>query len=418
MFLDEVAIYVKGGNGGNGIVSFRREKYVPLGGPAGGDGGRGGDVYLVVDRKLTALSRFERKRRFCAEDGKNGGSFNKTGADGSDVFVEVPPGTVVRDEKTGALIADLTQPNQQALVAHGGRGGRGNARFKSSTNQAPRMAEKGEPGEERWLSLELKLIADVGIVGVPNAGKSTLLSVISAARPKIAPYPFTTLTPNLGVVYLGDMEMVFADIPGLVEGAHKGIGLGHDFLRHIQRTRVLVHLLDGAGEDPIGDFVQISSELALFDPALLEKPQIVVLNKIDLPQAQGRRADVEATITERGHRFFSISAATHEGVDGLVKAVAQTLAELPLPSPPDEIPTFRLEDDGGVFEIVREGSAFRVVGKRIERAAAMTYWEYDEAVMRFQRILEAMGITEALREAGIAPGDTVFIGDHELEWTE
>jgi GTP-binding protein len=418
MFLDEVTIYVKGGDGGNGIVAFRREKYVPLGGPAGGDGGKGGDIYLVVNAKLTTLSRFERKRQFRAESGKSGGNFNKTGANGPDLSIDVPPGTIVRDEGTGVLMADLTQPGQKALIARGGRGGRGNARFKSPTNQAPRMAEKGAPGEERWLLLELKLLADVGIVGVPNAGKSTLLSVISAARPKIAPYPFTTLSPNLGVVYLGDMEMVFADIPGLVEGAHMGIGLGHDFLRHIQRTRVLVHLLDGAGEDPIGDFVQITSELALFDPDLLEKPQLVVLNKMDLPQAQERWPTVAAEIERYGHRTFAISAATHEGVDDLVKTVAQTLVELPPPPPLEEIPTFRLEEDEEAFEIVREGQALRVVGKRIEQAAAMTYWEYEEAVMRFQRILEALGITDALREAGIEPGDTVFIGDHELEWME
>ncbi len=418
MFLDEVTVYVKGGDGGKGIVAFRREKYVPLGGPAGGDGGKGGDVCLVVNPKLTTLSRFERQRRFCAENGRSGGSFNKTGANGQDLFIDVPPGTIVRDEETGALIADLTQPGLQAVVARGGRGGRGNARFKSSTNQAPRMAEKGAPGEERWLFLELKLLADVGIVGVPNAGKSTFLSVVSAAKPKIAPYPFTTLTPSLGVVYLGDMEMVFADIPGLIEGAHMGIGLGHDFLRHIQRTRVLVHLLDGAGGDPMGDFVQITSELALFDPDLLDKPQLVALNKMDLPQAQEHWPTVEAEIKGHGHRVFAISAVTREGIDDLVKTVAQTLAELPPPPPGEEIPTFRLEGDEEAFEIVREGETFRVAGKRIEQAAAMTYWEYEEAVMRFQRILEALGITDALREAGVEPGDTVFIGEHELEWME
>lgn len=418
MFLDEVKIYIKSGDGGNGIVAFRREKYVPLGGPAGGDGGKGGDVYLVVNPKLTTLSRFKRQRHFRAENGKSGGNFDKTGANGSDLFVDVSPGTVVRDEETGVIMADLTHPGQKVLVGQGGRGGRGNTRFKSSTNQAPRMAEKGEPGEERWLLLELKLLADVGIVGVPNSGKSTLLSVISAAKPKIASYPFTTLSPNLGVVYLGGMEMVFADIPGLVEGAHKGIGLGHDFLRHIQRTRILVHLLDGAGEDPIGDFVQTTSELALFDPDLLEKPQLIALNKIDLPQAQERWPAVEAEIKRHGYRVFAISAVTQTGVDDLVKIIGQTLAELPPPPLPEEIPTFTLEEDEGSFEIVKKGDAFHVVGKRIERSAAMTYWEYEEAVMRFQRILEALGITKALREAGISPGDTVFIGNHELEWTE
>ncbi|HEC23505.1 MAG TPA: GTPase ObgE [Chloroflexi bacterium] len=418
MFLDEVKIYVKGGDGGAGIVAFRREKYVPFGGPAGGDGGKGGDVVLVVNPRLSTLSHFEHKRHFKAPSGRPGGNFNKTGASGEDLIVEVPPGTVVRDAETGELIADLTEPGQRVVVARGGRGGRGNARFKSSTNQAPRMAEKGEPGEERWLKLELKLLADVGIVGVPNAGKSTLLSVVSSARPKIAPYPFTTLTPNLGVVRLDDRDIVLADIPGLVEGAHAGVGLGHSFLRHIQRTRLLIHLLDGGGEDPIGDFVQINAELALYDEALARKPQIVALNKIDLPQAQERWPAVRAFVEERGLPVMAISAVTRQGVQELINRVAEMLDQLPEPEPVVEVPVFRPEEDEEAFQIVREGDAFRVIGKRIERAAAMTYWEYDEAVMRFQRILSALGVTDALREAGVAPGDTVLIGDYELEWAE
>lgn len=418
MFLDEATIQVKSGNGGPGVVRFRREKYVPFGGPAGGDGGKGGDIVLVVSLHLNTLYRFQHQTAFKAPAGEPGGSSNRTGASGKDLEIEVPPGTVVRDAKTDEVLADLTEPGQRAIVAHGGRGGRGNSRFKSSTNQAPRMAEKGEPGEERLLKLELKLIADVGIVGVPNAGKSTLLSVVTAARPKIAAYPFTTLSPNLGVALVGNREIVLADIPGLVEGAHQGIGLGHSFLRHIQRTRLLVHLLDGAGEDPVGDFVQINTELALFDPDLAEKPQIVALNKMDLPQAQDQWARVKSFVEARGFQILSLSGATQRGVQEIMNLVAQTLSELPAPEPTVEIPVFRPEQDDDEFRIVRENEAFRVIGKRIERAASMTYWEYDEALGRFHRILTALGIADALREAGIQPGDTVLIGDYELEWSD
>lgn len=418
MFLDEVKIYVKGGDGGAGMVAFRREKYVPFGGPAGGDGGRGGDVVLVVQPHLNTLSSFEDRVHFRAARGRDGGPSNRTGASGADAEIEVPPGTVVRDAATGSLIADLTEPGQRVVVARGGRGGRGNTRFKSSTNQAPRVAEKGEPGEERWLKLELKLIADVGIVGVPNAGKSTLLSVVSAARPKIADYPFTTLTPNLGVALVGDREIVLADIPGLVEGAHRGVGLGHSFLRHIQRTRLLIHLLDGAGPDPLGDFVQINSELALYDADLARRPQIVALNKIDLPEAQNRWPEVEAAITAHGYPVVAISGVTHQGVRDLLSRAVQMLDALPALEPAADVPVFRPEETDDRFEITREGGAFRVTGRRIERAAAMTYWEFDEAVARFQRILEALGVADALRQAGIKNGDTVIIGSTELEWTD
>lgn len=419
MFLDEARIYVKGGDGGDGMVAFRREKYVPYGGPAGGDGGRGGDVVLVVNPRLNTLTIFEGNRQFKAAAGGNGGSFNKTGASADDLFVEVPPGTIVRFAETGELLADLTGEQQKVVAARGGRGGRGNARFKTSTNQAPRMAEKGEPGQEYWLTLELKLIADVGLVGVPNAGKSTLLSVVSAAKPKIAAYPFTTITPNLGVVRLDDHELVFADIPGLIEGAHAGIGLGHSFLRHVQRTRLLIHLLDGAGDDPIGDFVQINSELALFDPDLGKKPQIVVLNKMDLPQTQGRWPQVRAAIESHGFPVMAISAVTRQSVQELMYKVLEVYQALPEELPVEEVPVFSPGEDEDVFEISRlDGNVYQVSGKRIERAAAQTYWEYDEAVMRFQRILSALGITEALREAGVKTGDTVLIGAYELEWSE
>lgn len=417
MFFDEGKIQVKGGDGGDGMIAFRREKYVPHGGPAGGDGGKGGDVVLEIAPRLNTLVSFQRRRHFVAGSGGHGGNFNKTGKSGEDLVVEVPPGTIVRDAETGMPLADLTEPGQRIVVARGGRGGRGNARFKSSTNQAPRLAERGEPGEERWLKLELKLIADVGIVGVPNAGKSTFLSVVSAAKPKIAAYPFTTLQPNLGVVVLDYKEVVLADLPGLVEGAHAGVGLGHSFLRHVQRTPVLIHLLDGAGENPLGDFVQINSELALFDPDLGDKPQIVALNKMDLPVAQERWPDVKREIEKLGYEVFSISAVKKDGVNELVGRAATLLKELPPAPAAVEVPIFEPDDDEH-FEVARDVDGWRVKGRDIERAVAMTYWEYDEAVIRFQRILEAMGVRQALEEAGVEVGDTVYIGDHELEWAE
>jgi GTP-binding protein len=421
--IDQVKIYVRSGNGGDGVVAFRREKYVPHGGPSGGDGGRGGDVIVRVNPKLNTLSFYSRQVHFRAAHGERGGSATKTGASAPALILDVPPGTTVRDAETGALIADLVQPGASVVVAKGGRGGRGNARFASANNQAPRFAEKGEPGEERWIILELKLIADVGIVGVPNAGKSTLLSVVSNARPKIADYPFTTLEPNLGTVTLDDADLVFADIPGLIEGAHMGVGLGHSFLRHIQRTRLLIHLLNGDSADPVADYNQINAELALYDENLVKKPQIVVLNKIDLPHVRARWAQIEAALRARGVvEPMAISAAAHQGVDGLVKRVFAEIAALPEPIPaPDAVPIYDLpsaeEDVPFTIEKIGEGE-YRVLGKRIERAADMTYWDYDEAILRFQRILDALGVTEALKQAGVEEGDTVHIGSHELEWSD
>ena len=333
--------------------------------------------------------------------------------------IPVPPGTVVRDAASGELLGDLTENGQQLVVARGGRGGRGNARFANSRQQAPRIAEKGAPGEERKLKLELKLIADLGIVGVPNAGKSTFLASVTSARPKIAPYPFTTLQPNLGVADLGDKTLVLADIPGLIEGAHLGIGLGFDFLRHIQRTRVLIHLLDGTGSDPLADFSQINSELALFDENLASKPQIVALNKIDLPDVQARWPALQAELKRRGYEAMTISALAHTNTRELLFRAAQVLAEAPPPEPADAIPVYRPPDAGPDFTITREADgAWRVSGAKIERAAKMTYWEYDEAVQRFQRILEVIGIRQALAGAGIQEGDTVLIGEYVLEWSD
>jgi GTP-binding protein len=421
MFFDEAKIYAKAGDGGNGLSHMRQEKFVSRGGPDGGDGGRGGNVILVATPNINTLISFSRKHQFTAPNGGKGGSSGKTGASGEDMRIDVPLGTIVRDTKTGEILADLVQPGQEVIIAKGGRGGRGNIGRATPTNQAPRLAEKGEPGHERTVQLELRLIADVGIVGVPNAGKSTLLSVVSNAKPKIAPYPFTTLEPNLGVVVVGNRDMVVADIPGLVEGAHAGVGLGHAFLRHVQRTRVLIHLLDGGGDNPLADFNQINAELALFDEKLAQKPQIVVLNKMDLDSAQEKWAAIEAALHERHYETMSISAATQLNTQELMNRVAAILAELP-PADPEvftDTPVYGLTKDEGAFTISRDDSgAYHVHGERIERAAAMTYWELDESTERFQRILEAIGITAALEEAGVEAGDTVYIGDHELEWGE
>lgn len=418
MFFDQAKVYVKGGDGGNGVVAFRREKFVPRGGPSGGNGGRGGHVVFYVDPGLNTLSSFQHQVHYRAERGTHGSGANKTGAMGADLRVPVPPGTVVREAGTGKLVADLTRAGQQAVVARGGRGGRGNAVFKSARNKAPRLAEKGEPGEERRLELELKLVADVGIIGVPNAGKSTLLSVVSAAKPKIADYPFTTVTPNLGVAEIHHRTMVLADIPGLMEGAHEGIGLGLEFLRHIERTRVLVHLLNGDSPDPLGDFEAINQELLLFNPKLAEKPQIVALNKMDLPQAREQWPAVEAAMAGRGLPALAISAATGENVQELLARVQQMLDALPAEElPEEELPEITPELDEKNFAVEQlEPNLWLVTGTEIERAARMTNWDYYEATMRFQRILRALGITDALRQAGVEEGDTVRVADVELIW--
>ncbi|MCL4875606.1 MAG: GTPase ObgE [Anaerolineae bacterium] len=420
-FVDEAKIYVQSGKGGDGMVTFRREKYVPRGGPSGGDGGKGGDVIFVANPKINTLYQFNHKARFLAEKGRPGGSSNKTGASGRDMVIEVPLGTIIRDAETGKVYADLSTPEQRIVLLTGGRGGRGNARFATSRNQAPNMAEKGEPGQELWLKLELKLLADVGLVGMPNVGKSTLLSVISNARPKIADYPFTTLSPNLGVVTMEYRDFVAADIPGLIEGASQGAGLGHAFLRHIQRTRLLVHLVDGTAKNPVADFNQINAELSIFDERLKERPQIVVVNKLDLPEAQEQWPALEQKFTALGYEVLGISAATQQNTRKLVQRMFQKLDELPdrvQVLEESEVPTYEISEDV-VFHVEKlEDGLFRVTGKQIERAVKMTYWELDEAVARFQRILETLGISEALEKQGVRVGDTVIIGDTELEWGE
>jgi GTP-binding protein len=419
MFIDEVSVHVISGKGGDGVVHFRREKYVPFGGPDGGDGGRGGDVVLEVQPTLNTLSAFQHHKVFRAEDGAKGGGNNKTGRSGQDLIIAIPPGTVVYDEDRGETLGDLVEAGQRLVVCEGGRGGRGNARFATSRNQAPRIAERGEPAQERNLRMELKLIADVGIIGAPNAGKSTLLAAVTNAKPKIAPYPFTTLEPNLGVAVLDDeTSLVLADIPGLIEGAHQGVGLGDAFLRHIQRTRVLIHLLDGLSEDPLLDLAQINSELALFDPNLADKPQILALNKFDLVEVQARWPSIRAHLKKRGYDSLPISAATGENVRTLLYRSAEMLRMVPAPTAVAPMPVYRLESDPREFKIESTAKGLRISGEAIERAASMTYWEYDQSVRRFQRILDTLGITEALRDAGVKPGDTVFIGDYELEWQD
>ncbi len=434
MFIDQAVITVRSGKGGDGAIHFRREKYVPRGGPDGGDGGRGGSIILEVKPTLNTLSTFRHKHEFKAENGSNGARQNMSGKSAENLVIVVPPGTMVFDDGTAELLGDLTEAGQQLVVCKGGRGGRGNQHFATPSHQAPRIAEKGEPGEERVLRFELKLIADIGIVGAPNAGKSTLLSVVTNAKPKIAPYPFTTLEPNLGVANLDDeTSLILADIPGLIEGAHAGIGLGHDFLRHIQRTRVLIHLLDGAAENPVLDFAQINSELALFDPALASKPQIVGVNKMDLDEAQARWTQIERALKKRGYEALAISAATGQNVRALLYRAAQLLQEAPqavdfsqeassvetVETPGGTMPVYRPESDPRAFTVTQTEEGWRVSGAAVERAAAMTYWDEYQSIRRFQRILKTLGVEDALRKAGVQTGDTVMIGEEfELEWQD
>ena len=400
------------------MVHFRREKYVPRGGPDGGDGGKGGDIIFEVKGSLSALANFRHVRRYIADEGKMGGPNNRYGKSAEDLIINVPPGTVIYDNDTGEILGDLTDEGQQLLVCKGGRGGRGNTHFKNSRHQAPRTAEKGEPYEEKNIRLELKLIADIGLIGVPNAGKSTLLASLTNAQPKIAPYPFTTIEPNLGVAKFDDYEsVVLADIPGLIEGAAHGAGLGHEFLRHIQRTRVLIHLLDGMSEDPIADFSQINTELSLFDERLGEKPQIIAMNKIDQPTVQERWETVKTELEARGHQVMAISALARTDIRQLLMKAVEELSNTPTMEEVAPLPVYRPETDPKEFEISREDDGgWRISGVAIERAAKMTYWEHYGSIRRFQKIMATLGIEEALRKEGIEEGDTVYIADFELEW--
>ncbi len=434
MFYDHTKIYVKAGDGGDGSIHFRREKFVPYGGPDGGDGGRGGSIYMEADARLNTLIDFRFRQHFKASSGGAGARQKKHGNKGEDLLMHVPCGTVIRDAETNELVADLVDDGQRTMIARGGRGGLGNVHFATSTRQAPREAQKGEPGEERWLLLELQLIADVGLVGYPNAGKSTLLSVVTAAQPKIADYPFTTLSPNLGVVSVGqpgsgdEFGFVLADIPGLIEGAAHGVGLGHEFLRHVQRTRLLLHILDGASDDrdPWQDFITINQELREYDEHLATRPQIVVMNKMDLPEAQDRWPEFKARVEEAGYPVFAISAVAHQGTEELMQFAVKQLEEIQqeeiLRKADQEVinhegPVLRPQP-ADAFSIIRDKGVYIVKGKRVERAVNMTKLESEEGMDRLQVTLSKMGVTKALEEAGVKVGDKVRFGKVELYWGE
>ena len=418
-FIDEANIAISAGNGGDGIVAWRREKYIPKGGPAGGDGGHGGSVYLEATPELSTLVEFRFKRQFGAESGKPGGTSNKSGKSGNDLVILVPVGTIVYRTLEGqseAFLADLNSAGERVMIAKGGKGGLGNQHFATSTRQAPRFAEKGEPGEKCAVRLELRLLADCGIVGLPNAGKSTLLSVVSAARPKIADYPFTTLEPQLGVVRVSDEEsFVMVDVPGLIEGAHTGAGLGDQFLRHVERTRVLVHLLDGAKgiEEILADKATIENELGAWNERLLEKPVILCVSKLDLPDARERLSELR----ERFPEIRGISSATGEGIQELIYAAWQTIQTAPLPEIALPEPPRILLKPNEPFVIHREHDAFIITGERVERLAAMTDFDSDEALGRFEQILAKMGVDKRLREMGATEGDTVRIGPFEFTYS-
>ena len=415
MFIDKARIYVEAGNGGDGMSSFRREKFVEKGGPNGGNGGRGGNVILRADISLNTVIDFRYKRKFIAKRGDNGGVSNMTGHRGEDVIIKVPLGTVVRDDETNIMIADLTEDGQEFVAAKGGRGGKGNACYATSTKRAPTFAEKGEPGTKGWLRLELKLLADVGLVGYPSVGKSSIISRVSAAKPEIAAYHFTTLTPVLGVVRLNEEQsFVLADIPGLIEGAAEGVGLGHDFLRHIERTKVLLHVVDVSGcegRDPIEDFEKINHELEAYSAKLARRKQLVVANKMDLPDSADNFVILKEYVEEKGYEIMPVSAATGEGLQELMWK-AWEMARQYVAEPEEEIGVVE-EGDPDSFEIIRgaEDADFEVKGKNIERLVAMTNFDNSEALYRFQLIWKRLKIEEALLEAGIQEGQTVRILD-------
>ena len=419
-FIDEATISVAAGNGGDGIVAWRREKYVDKGGPAGGDGGHGGNVFVEATSDLSTLVEFRFKRQFEAHPGKAGGQNRKSGRSSDDLVIPVPVGTIVYrtfEGKSETFLADLAHSGARILVAKGGKGGLGNQHFATATRQAPRIAYNGEPGEKCNVRLELRLLADCGVIGVPNAVKSTLLSVVSAAKPKIADYPFTTIEPQLGVVRVSDDESFFmVDVPGLIEGAHEGAGLGDQFLKHVERTRALVHLLDGA--KPLDEMLQdkqtIERELGAWNPKLLEKPALLVVSKLDLPDAQERLREMR----ERFPEARGISSATREGVQDLVYAIWQTIKEAPLPeivTPPPATIELVPKD---AFKIERlEDGTIVISGERIERLASMTNFDSDEALARFERTLAKMGVEKKLRAMGAVEGDTVRIGDYEFTYS-
>ena len=422
MFSDRARIHVAGGDGGDGASTFRREAHVPRGGPDGGDGGHGGSVILVVDAGMTTLGDFKRKRHFKAADGGNGAGRKATGRSGGDTVVRVPPGTIVRSHPDGVFVGELLEADARLVVARGGRGGRGNIHFATATHRAPKHAEKGTPGEQCWVELELKLIADIGLVGAPNAGKSTLLAALTEARPEVGDYPFTTLTPNLGVIAFDEeRRAVIADMPGLIEGASEGRGLGHHFLRHVERTRALVGVVDGAGRDPIEEWRAVAEEVRLHDPRLMERPMPLVVTKLDLPAARERWPEIRSAFKADGADPIAVSAHDGTGLDALRRVLAAALdaaAEAEAAADPrdTEMRVHRFDPLAEGWQVVPEDGGFRVRGRRVETAAARTDFENDESRDRFWRMLERLGIDQALRDGGAGPGTTVHIGPAELEW--
>ena len=421
MFIDKARIIVASGAGGDGMVSFRREKYVPRGGPSGGDGGRGGSVIVRAAGNVSTLMDFRRHRKFAAKNGESGGSKNMYGASAEDVVIKVPLGTMVYDVKTDALLADLTHEGQEALLVRGGHGGRGNQHFATSAVRAPTYAEKGEPGEEKEVRLELKVLADVGLLGFPSVGKSSLIRKVSGARPEVAAYHFTTLEPHLGVVELSDeRSFVMADIPGLIEGASRGVGLGYEFLRHVERTRVLIHVLDAAGSegrDPLEDFRVINEELSIYSPQLAEKKQIVAANKMDLADAAQIDA-LKKEIEAAGYEYFPICALSGEGVRALMERAWEILQEIP--ALPENVPerTIVYDVPQDEFEITVEDGVYHVRGKRVEKLVAMT--DFDDAfqLRRFERAWKFMNLDKLLKKQGIREGDTVDLYGMEFTFAE
>lgn len=422
LVIDRVQIQVKAGDGGHGLISFRREKFVPRGGPDGGDGGRGGDVVLVADPAVHGLGKYRNQRVYRAERGGNGGTNKRHGKNGADLVLRVPPGTIVRDADTGEVIGELVEEGQRLVVARGGKGGRGNTHFATPSNQAPYISESGQRGQERRLELELKLLSDVGLVGLPNAGKSTLLTAISRATPRIADYPFTTLEPHLGVVEVGYDSYVVADIPGLIEGAHEGHGLGLEFLRHIERTLLLIHVVDASRPDPAHDIAVIDNELRAYAAALAEREQIIAFNKMDIPEAQARREELRALADRLGRPCAFISAAARIGTEELKRMAFERLQRIrearPAPAAEEALPVLRPPGRQPHFRIEREDGAFRVVGERPVTLVEMLALQSDESRAEAMRRLARMGVVAALRRAGVQRGDLVRFGDVELRWEE
>ncbi|MDP4182533.1 MAG: GTPase ObgE [Bacillota bacterium] len=422
MFIDSARIYVKAGDGGNGRVSFHREKYKPSGGPDGGDGGKGGDVIFIVDEGSRTLADFRYKRNYKADAGQDGGAAQCSGKGGEDLIVKVPRGTIIKEEETGRILADLTKEGQSAIIAKGGKGGKGNQHFATSTRQIPNFAKAGDQGDERWIVLELKLLADVGLIGFPNVGKSTFLSVVSAAKPKIADYHFTTIEPNLGVVSVDGVEsFVIADIPGLIEGAHEGTGLGHEFLKHIERTRLLIHVVDVSGSeerDPVEDFKIINDELKQYNPILAERPQIVAANKMDVTGSSDNLNRFIEAIEPLGYKVFPISAATSQGIKEVIYYASDMLKTIPesiITADTDAEVVYTAEEEIP-FQVRKENGVFVVEGKWIKKMVASTNFEDYESLQYFQRAIKKKGVVDELERLGINEGDTVKVHDWEFDY--